>query len=665
MRVRKALIGAGAAVIVALVAGAIALSTVDLNRHVAFVEAKAKEATGRELKIKGDIGFKLSLFPTVAAHGVSFQNAAWGSRPLLASAKRVEVQIALLPLLVGDVVIRRVALLEPDVLLEVNAKGEKNWAFAPSGPTERTAPEGEEAAGVDVRKIAIHNGALRYRQAKPRLEHRAKIERFELDLARGFDALDFDGKGAVNDVPVELEGSVDNLQQAGEEGATGRIELDATVGGNTLQLSGTVPLAAGALVGFDARFSAKLDDAATLRKMLRRPVPSLPPAKLEGRASLKKDSLLIDDLVAEFGKSRAKGRLQIGIAGAHRAIDVRLDASLIDLGELQVARGAAKGKSARRDGRVFPKDPFPIAALKALDGKAEVQIEKLRLADGHVLEGIGARATFKRGKIKTEEVKLRLDGGALRLNLNADASSGRYLAVSASVEGAKVPLAALTGLMGMTTAPQGAPTNIAVKISGRGDSVRTVLASASGNVRIVVGRGRIKNRAINIGADVTELLTALNPTRAQEEYSEIKCAVLHFPVRKGIATLSNGIGVETTKVKLIGGGTINLRTEGIELGFRPKAASGLGVGAGQLASFAKVEGTLANPRIGLDMAGAVGVAAAAGAAVATGGLTLLGGGLLIDSVPDNPCQVALTGAAAGKKGVVDRALDPLKKLFGN
>jgi len=275
------------------------------------------------------------------------------------------------------------------------------------------------------------------------------------------------------------------------------------------------------------------------------------------------------------------------------------------------------------------------------------------------------RTRFKQGKIDSDALTLRLQGRELKVDLKADASSGKYLAVDAALAGSDVPLAALTGLLGLTPPPEGAPTDIALKFSGRGNSVRTLMASANGSVRVVVGPGRIKNRAINVGADITELLNALNPARAQDPYSNVKCAVLRFPVRNGIAKISNGIALETTKIRLIGGGTVNLRNEALELGFRPEAASGLGVGAGNLASFAKVEGTIANPRIGLDMASTATAAAAAGAAVMTGGLTLLAGGLLIDTVPDNPCQVALTGAPKRKKGVVDKVLDPLKKLFGN
>ncbi|MGW8271625.1 MAG: hypothetical protein ACWGNS_14325, partial [Burkholderiales bacterium] len=179
------------------------------------------------------------------------------------------------------------------------------------------------------------------------------------------------------------------------------------------------------------------------------------------------------------------------------------------------------------------------------------------------------------------------------------------------------------------------------------------------------GPGRLRNRALDAGADVTQLLNSLNPARGRDPYTEMKCAVLRFPVRNGIATISNGIALETNKVRLLGGGTVNLRNETLELAFRPEAASGLGVGAGNLARYAKVEGTLANPRIGIDMAGAASTAAVAGAAIATGGLTLLAGGLLIDDVPDNPCQVALSGVAPKQESTVDKVLNPIKKLFGN
>lgn len=671
--VRKIFVSALVAVLLMIAAGAVLMSTIDLNEHVSFVEAKAKALTGRELKLRGKVGYKLSLFPTVAADDVSLQNAPWGSRANMASAKRVEVQIALLPLLTGEIVVRHLLLVQPDVLLEVNAKGEKNWVFGGAEKTQAGAPDKDHegrGAGVDVRRIEIDDGLLTYREAKPRLEHRAKIASLVLDAEHAFDALAFKGKGTLNDVPLALDGQVDNLHQVGKPGATGAAELDADLGGNKLALDGRVPLAGGTPVGLDARFDATLNDVAALRTMLRRQLaslPTLPAAKLKGRAQMHEDTLVLEDLQAEIGKSRAQGSLRLGLQGERRPFALRLDAPLIDLPELYALRKAVAGASEpkRGDGRIFPNDPFPLAALKALDGDAEAHIAKLRLDEHNEVEDLRVRTRFQQGRIESDTLKLRLQGGELSFKLKGDASSGKVLALDAALAGPKVPLAALTGLAGITPPPEGALTDVVIELSGRGDSVRSLMASSNGKVRVVVGPGRLKNRALKAGADVTQLLNSLNPARRQDPYTEMKCAVLRFPVRNGIATISNGIALETNQVRLLGGGTVNLRKETLELAFRPEAVGGLGVGASNLARYAKVEGTLANPRIGIDMADAATTAAVAGAAIATGGLTLLAGGLLIDNVPDNPCQVALSGVAPKQESTVDKVLNPIKKLFGN
>ncbi|HSO08094.1 MAG TPA: AsmA family protein, partial [Pelomicrobium sp.] len=275
MRLRYVLIGAAVAVVVIFVAGAIIIARTDLAPYVARVEAAVKDATGRELKIKGPVGFRLSLFPTVAAENVSFQNARWGSRPLMAEAKRVEVQVALLPLLTGDIVIRRLELVAPDVLLEVNAKGEKNWAFAkPAAAPETKAPPGDGAA-VQVRQVRITKGALTYRQARPKLEHRAQIDDLRIDASSGYDSVEFNGEGKLNGVAVALNGSLDNLGRAGAAGAVGDLELTANAGGNKLKASGAVPLSGAGLAGLDAKVSASVPDAAALQALLQRPVPRL------------------------------------------------------------------------------------------------------------------------------------------------------------------------------------------------------------------------------------------------------------------------------------------------------------------------------------------------------------------------------------------------------
>jgi hypothetical protein len=257
------------------------------------------------------------------------------------------------------------------------------------------------------------------------------------------------------------------------------------------------------------------------------------------------------------------------------------------------------------------------------------------------------------------------------MRLNANATSGKALALNFSLDGQGISLGALTAMFGVASVTDGGPTDLSIKLSGAGDSVRSLMAGANGDVRIVVGPGRIKNQAINFGADITELLNGLNPARTSDPYTELKCAVVRLPIRQGIARVDKSIAAETAKVNVIAAGVIDLRNETLDLGFRPKAVTGLGVGLGSLADLGRLRGSLADPKVEIDAAGAATAAAQIGLAAATGGLSLLAGRFLTDGVPDHPCQVALTGAvrsqraeAERKPGIVESVVDGIKRLFG-
>jgi uncharacterized protein involved in outer membrane biogenesis len=114
--------------------------------------------------IEGDLHLGLSLIPTVAVDGVSFSNAAWGTQPQMAKMKSIEVKVALLPLLSGDILVERLILIEPDIFIETDAEGHGNWVFGESLPERTARPEDKAAASglaaVGVREIEISEGAF-------------------------------------------------------------------------------------------------------------------------------------------------------------------------------------------------------------------------------------------------------------------------------------------------------------------------------------------------------------------------------------------------------------------------------------------------------------------------------------------------------------------------
>ena len=124
----KWILGICVAVVIAVfVTAYIIASSYDFNKFKPQITQLAKEYTGRELTFSGDIELGLSLFPTLVVNDVAFQNASWGSRPQMAQIKHLKAQIALLPLLGGDIHIRRLTAVNPDILIEIDKSGKSNF----------------------------------------------------------------------------------------------------------------------------------------------------------------------------------------------------------------------------------------------------------------------------------------------------------------------------------------------------------------------------------------------------------------------------------------------------------------------------------------------------------------------------------------------------------
>ncbi|MDP2124334.1 MAG: AsmA family protein [Parvibaculum sp.] len=151
-------------VVALLLAGALyALTFVDLGRFAPQIEAAAKEATGRTLKIEGGIHIGYSLVPTVVAEQIRFSNADWGTKPQMLTAEKLSLQLALLPLFSGNVDLREVALSGADIYLETDRRGRGNWVFGDAAATPAEAPAGSGMALAGIPQIEISDIRIAYR----------------------------------------------------------------------------------------------------------------------------------------------------------------------------------------------------------------------------------------------------------------------------------------------------------------------------------------------------------------------------------------------------------------------------------------------------------------------------------------------------------------------
>jgi uncharacterized protein involved in outer membrane biogenesis len=234
-RWKKILITVGLLFVVLIVAIYGFLTFYDFNKFKPRIVQAVKDATGRELTIAGNIEFELGLRPTLVVEDVSFQNAAWSSEPNLARVKRLEVQVALLPIITGKFDFAHLVLVEPEMIVEFDRAGSSNLTFETGGEeqdTEITPPP------LIFNDVLIEKGLFTYRDAQSDIKFSLRIDRLTAEIP-GFDkSLQIDFKGAFDDIPFALNGTVGPIWAWVEAGYALPADLTIAAGGATVQVKG-------------------------------------------------------------------------------------------------------------------------------------------------------------------------------------------------------------------------------------------------------------------------------------------------------------------------------------------------------------------------------------------------------------------------------------------
>jgi len=169
------------------------------------------------------------------------------------------------------------------------------------------------------------------------------------------------------------------------------------------------------------------------------------------------------------------------------------------------------------------------------------------------------------------------------------------------------------------------PVGITVDFTSTGASPRALASSANGRVLVTQGKGRIQNNLVGkVSGDLfAQLFKALNPFSKDEEFTVLDCTIVVLDIKSGKADI-DALYSQGEKIKIVGGGDIDLNTEKLNIEFNTKPRKGVGVSADMFVTpFVKLVGTLANPHIGVDKKGGL----LAAATVATGGVALLAKGV--------------------------------------
>src|SRR6266404_1218283 len=164
-------IGLGGLVVVLI----LALAFMDWNLFKHPIERVASAKSGRTVTIAGDLNVEIwSWTPTVTLNGLTLGNPPWEANRPMAKIERLEIRVKLLPLLKGDLILPRVALLKPDVYLHQDKSGRANWTFENKAPTN--APASGPTRLPVIRDLLIEDGKLTLADDMRRLKVDGTIE---------------------------------------------------------------------------------------------------------------------------------------------------------------------------------------------------------------------------------------------------------------------------------------------------------------------------------------------------------------------------------------------------------------------------------------------------------------------------------------------------------
>jgi hypothetical protein len=191
------------------------------------------------------------------------------------------------------------------------------------------------------------------------------------------------------------------------------------------------------------------------------------------------------------------------------------------------------------------------------------------------------------------------------------------------------------------TKVKGGDAQIAFNLRSTGNSMHQLASRANGAAQISIGKSSLDSRFIDGSGDLMiSIVNAVNPMRKKTDQTLLECAVIYLPVSNGQITLNDSIGVVTDRLDMVLSGSVDLKTESLNIKIDPREKSGLTTGV-NLGGLVKLQGTLLKPQAGVNKEGVVNSAVSIGLGFLTGGATILAENAKSLATKSQPCKAAL------------------------
>ncbi|MEZ5815920.1 MAG: AsmA family protein [Hyphomicrobiaceae bacterium] len=374
--------------LIAVGVGALVLSPpVDLVR--ARIVAEVERQTGRKLDVaSAGVSFASGL-------GVSLDRIALSAPPAmggdaLLSAERIDVSLALLPLLLmREVKVDRLTLVKPVLRLRVDREGRRSWDFAALGdlsprlpvrfaqasgqandagalpPVVRdfmrnaSPPRRQFLAGLETLSLAdvrIVGGTLRYADARSAFAHEMTAFDATVSLPNASGPLSVRGRGRLSGEPVSVELKLDRVRDLLLDRP---VAFSAALDGKSVTASFSGKVEAGARPLGEGKLAVRSPSAAGLARLLGLPLSGLDAMSaisVEGQLRATSESVMLTSANVAAGASSGTGTLGLETASERPRLIANLRLAKFDVDQISAVTwsGAPRHPAATAPASVGP-----------------------------------------------------------------------------------------------------------------------------------------------------------------------------------------------------------------------------------------------------------------------------------------------------------------------
>jgi AsmA family protein len=537
--------------------------------------------SGRQIQIDGRLeAHFFSFHPRLSAERVTIGNPSWTPTGLTAEIGKVTLAIEL-PWFGHGFGIERIETDAATLHLIRDSNGRANWQMH-----EPLKGQGGGSLPV-IHSLSMLNVRVDLNDARRHLDFDGVVSAHDVSGAQGAGPLQIEGSGQLNTKAVAFELTGDPLAGISRRKPY-HFSFEERSSGSRLTGHGFLlrPFQFDAL---DTSFDGTGADLKDLYFLTGVSLVNTGNYHLSGNLSRRGTHTKFTELALSFGESDVRGEVFIDRSGERPMIDADLNSQFLRLSDLGLRAAGREPEGAPR--LLLSNATLSVEALRRSDMAAN--FHAVRVEAGKVtLRKVAAKLTVDHGILAVAPLSADLLEGKLVAHLRLDATKD-IPAADVDLKFSDLQLALLDHKV-KGPPPLDGLVRARITVTGQGNSIHQVAATANGTVSAVLPHGTVRDSFAELtGIDLAGL--GLLMTKNMRE-TGVRCGVASFEAHQGTLT-AQSLLVDTDPVLITGDGVIHMDSESLDLAFRghPKHVRLLRVRSPIL-----VRGTLVHPSIDLQ-----------------------------------------------------------------